>query len=65
MTVLFHPGSFHNPEYPQFDGAYRGILADAYAGGARSWTPSELLAQVAEWERSRGGGRVAPTAVVR
>jgi len=53
LSILFHPGSFHNPEHPVYDGLYREILAGAYAGGGRSWTPSEVLRTAEMWELDR------------
>ena len=44
MSVLVHPGAYSNPEFPEYDGLYERILSRAYAHGARSWSPRDLLA---------------------
>jgi hypothetical protein len=36
ISLLFHPGQFHNPEYPETMGLYRRLLGIARFYGARS-----------------------------
>jgi hypothetical protein len=36
LSLLFHPGQFHNPEYPETRGLYRRLLGVARDVGARS-----------------------------
>jgi len=43
MSVLFHPGNFHNPEFPELLGLYIRILDEAYRRGCRCFTPKELI----------------------
>lgn len=43
VSVVFHPGNFFNPEFPEFYGLYARMLAHAANRGARSKTPSEFL----------------------
>ncbi|MGH9551945.1 MAG: hypothetical protein ACRD3W_21345 [Terriglobales bacterium] len=44
VSVLFHPGTGHNPEYPEFDNIYNLTLTRVSEDGGRSWTPSEIVA---------------------
>ena len=42
MSLLFHPGAFHNPEFPRFTGIYRRILAAAREHACRSESTASL-----------------------
>jgi hypothetical protein len=46
VSVLFHPGQFHNPEFPGYRGLYESVLSRVYSTKGRSWTPSEVLAEI-------------------
>lgn len=43
LSLLFHPGQFHNPEYPETLGLYRRLLGVARALDARSITAEQML----------------------
>jgi hypothetical protein len=43
LSLLFHPGQFHNPEYPETLGVYRRLLGVARDLGARSSTAAQLV----------------------
>jgi hypothetical protein len=42
VSLLFHPGQFHNPEYPETLGLYRRLLGCARHMGARSINACDL-----------------------
>lgn len=42
VSLLFHPGQFHNPEYPETLGLYRRLLSCARHLGARSVNAHDL-----------------------
>lgn len=44
VSVLFHPGNYANPEFPEMAGVYDAVLDIAKSGGSRSLTPGEFLA---------------------
>ncbi|MBV8193146.1 MAG: polysaccharide biosynthesis C-terminal domain-containing protein [Alphaproteobacteria bacterium] len=43
ISVLFHPGTFANPERPDLEGLYKKILEFAKAGRVRNMMPSDIL----------------------
>lgn len=43
MSLLFHPGNFHNPEFPEILGLYARLLDESYLRGCRCFTPKELI----------------------
>lgn len=43
LSVLFHPGVFHNPEFPEMLGIYHRILQECRHINARSLTAGQLL----------------------
>lgn len=43
LSVVYHPGVFFNPEFPEFLGMYHRLLIEARQLGARSMTASELV----------------------
>ena len=46
MTVLFHPGAFYNPEFPEMIGIYHNILMESRRLKARSLTAAEMIDQI-------------------
>ena len=46
MTVLFHPGAFYNPEFPEMIGIYHNILMESRRLRARSLTAAEMINQI-------------------
>ncbi len=46
MTVLFHPGAFYNPEFPEMIGIYHNILMESRRLRARSLTAVEMINQI-------------------
>lgn len=42
LSLIFHPGVFHNPEFPRFTGVYRRILAAAREHNSRSESTASL-----------------------
>lgn len=55
MSVLFHPGTFANPERPDLDGLYLRILKLASEARARHLMPSDIL-QMAAAEKTDSQG---------
>lgn len=47
LSILVHPGTFHNPETPGFIGRYHNMLSTAYRCGSTSALPAEVLATAA------------------
>jgi len=43
ISVLFHPGTFANPERPDLEGLYLRILEFANAARARNLMPSDII----------------------
>jgi len=43
LSLLFHPGQFHNPEFPETLGLYRRLLGKARLIGARSMNVKDFL----------------------
>lgn len=58
VSLLFHPGQFHNPEYPETLGLYRRLLGCARQLGARSVNvmdfvdPGRQGKQALHWKKS-------------
>jgi hypothetical protein len=48
ISVLFHPGTFANPERPELEGLYLRILEFANAARARNLMPSDIIRIAAE-----------------
>jgi hypothetical protein len=48
ISVLFHPGTFANPERPDLDGLYLRILEFANEARARNLMPSDIIRIAAE-----------------
>lgn len=42
VSLLFHPGQFNNPEYPEMLGLYRRLLGKAHEIGARTINAADL-----------------------
>ena len=42
LSLLFHPGQFHNPEYPEIIGLYRRLLGKAKLLGARTLNANDF-----------------------
>ena len=53
LSILVHPGAFHNPEYPQFYGRYASLLKEAYGLGCRTLTPSDIIQKIDGWLGAR------------
>jgi hypothetical protein len=43
LSLLVHPGVFHNPEFPQMLGLYHKLLIEARQIGAQSLTAPQLV----------------------
>ncbi len=43
LSVIFHPGVFHNPEFPEMLGIYHRILVECRRVGARALTARDLV----------------------
>ena len=54
ISVLFHPGTFANPERPDLEGLYLRILGFANAARARNLMPSDIIRIAAK--ESNGDG---------
>jgi O-antigen/teichoic acid export membrane protein len=54
ISVLFHPGTFANPERQDLDGLYSRILEFAHEAHARNLMPSDIIRMAAE----ESGGRI-------
>jgi len=54
MSVLFHPGTFANPERPDLAGLYARILGFANEAHARNFMPSDIM-RIAADESNRDG----------
>ena len=48
LSILYHPGSFHNTEEPELVGAYHAALQRCYRIGAVSLLPRDMLRIVDE-----------------
>ena len=48
ISVLFHPGTFANPERPDLEGLYFRILELANEARARNLMPSDIIRIAAE-----------------
>ena len=53
IGVLFHPGTFANPERPDLEGLYSRILEFANEAGARNLMPSDIIRMAAEESSGR------------
>ncbi|WIM13730.1 polysaccharide biosynthesis C-terminal domain-containing protein [Enhydrobacter sp.] len=51
MSLLFHPGTFANPEKPNLEGLYMRILEFAHEARARNLMPSDIIRIAAEVPR--------------
>ena len=54
ISVLFHPGTFANPEQPNLEGLYLRILEFANEARARNLMPSDIIRIAAEESNSHG-----------
>jgi len=54
MSVLFHPGTFANPEQPNLEGLYLRILEFANEARARNLMPSDIIRIAAEASNGHG-----------
>jgi len=54
IGVLFHPGTFSNPERPDLEGLYFGILQLANEARARNLMPSDIMRIAAEESSGHG-----------
>jgi O-antigen/teichoic acid export membrane protein len=54
ISVLFHPGTFANPERPDLEGLYLKILEFANGARARNLLPSDIIRIAADESSGRG-----------
>jgi len=62
--VLFHPGTFANPERPNLEGLYLRILEFANEARARNLMPSDIIRIAAEESNGRGSSDAKELGVV-
>lgn len=54
-SVLFHPGNFYNPEFPEMTGVYKKVLFFLKDAGVASVTPADLLNKLKKYDQETVG----------
>jgi len=57
LSLLFHPGTFANPEKPALTGLYARVLQHLCENGARNYLPRDIVRIAGDLR----GGRLLPT----